>query len=47
MIVLPGSKIGKYCLVGSGAVIDYYSIIIGNPARKIGDVRDPKYKLVE
>ncbi len=50
-IVLPGSKIGKYCLIGSGAVVkgtvDDYSIIIGNPARKIGDVRDPKYKLVE
>lgn len=50
-IVLPGSKIGKYCLIGTGAVvkgtIDDYSIIIGNPARKIGDVRDPKYKLVE
>lgn len=50
-IVLPGSKIGKYCLIGSGAVvkgpIDDYSIVIGNPARKIGDTRDPKYKLVE
>lgn len=50
-IVLPGSKIGKYCLIGSGAVvkgvIEDYSIIIGNPAKKIGDTRDPKYKLVE
>ena len=50
-IVLPGSKIGKYCLIGSGAVvkgeIEDYSIVIGNPARKIGDTRDPKYKLLE
>lgn len=50
-IVLPGSKIGKYCIIGSGAVvkgaIEDYSIIIGNPAKKIGDTRDPKYNLVE
>lgn len=50
-IVLPGSKIGKYCLIGSGAVIkgtiEDYSIVIGNPAKKIGDTRDPKYQLVE
>ena len=50
-IVLPGSKIGKYCLIGSGAVIkgeiEDYAIVIGNPARKIGDTRDPKYKLLE
>lgn len=50
-IVLPGSNIGKYCLIGSGAVvkgdIEDYSIIIGNPARKIGDTRDEKYKLEE
>ena len=49
-IVLPGSHIGKYCLIGSGAVvkgiIEDYSIIIGNPAQKIGDTRDPKYKLL-
>ena len=50
-IVLPGSIIGKYCLIGAGAVvkghIEDYSIVIGNPARKIGDTRDPKYKLLE
>lgn len=49
-IVLPGSHIGKYCLIGSGAVVkgkvEDYSIIIGNPAQKIGDTRDPKYKLL-
>lgn len=49
-IVLPGSHIGKYCLIGSGAVVkgtvEDYSIIIGNPCKKIGDTRDPKYKLL-
>lgn len=49
-IVLPGSHIGKYCLIGSGAVVkgkvEDYSIIIGNPAPKIGDTRDPKYRLL-
>lgn len=50
-IVLPGSKIGKYCIIGAGAVVkgtvEDYSIVIGNPAHKIGDTRDPKYKLLE
>lgn len=50
-IILPGSNIGKYCIIGSGAVvkgtIEDYSIVIGNPAKKIGDTRDPEYKLVE
>jgi hypothetical protein len=49
-IILPGSNIGKYCIIGSGAVvkgkIEDYSIMIGNPAKKIGDTRDPKYKLL-
>lgn len=49
-IVLPGTRIGKYCLIGSGAVvkgeIEDYAIVVGNPARKIGDTRDEKFKLV-
>lgn len=49
-IVLPGSKIGKYCIIGAGAVvkgvIEDYSIMVGNPAKKIGDTRDSKYKLL-
>lgn len=49
-IVLPGTCIGKYCLIGSGAVvkgsIPDYSIVIGNPAQRIGDTRDEKFKLV-
>jgi len=39
-IILPGSVIGKSCIVGAGAVvkgiIEDYSIIIGNPAKKVG-----------
>lgn len=49
-IVLPGTHIGKYCLIGSGAVVkgvvEDYAIVVGNPARKIGDTRDEKFKLV-
>ena len=49
-IVLPGTRLGKYCLIGSGAVVkgivEDYAIVVGNPARKIGDTRDEKFKLV-
>ncbi len=49
-IVLPGSHIGKFCLIGAGAVIkgtiEDYSIVVGNPAKKIDDTRNPKYKLL-
>ena len=43
VIVLPGTKIGKSCIIGAGAVvkgnIDDFSIMAGNPANKIGDTR--------
>lgn len=43
-IVLPGSHIGRHCIVGAGAVIKGiipdYSIVIGNPCKIIGDTRD-------
>lgn len=43
-IVLPGSVIGKSCIIGAGAVvkgiIEDYSIIAGNPAKRIGDTRE-------
>lgn len=49
-IVLPGTRIGRCCLIGSGAVVkgevEDYAIVVGNPARKIGDTRDEKFKLV-
>lgn len=42
-IILPGSKIGKYCVIGSGSIvkgtIPDYSIVVGNPAKVIGDTR--------
>ena len=43
-IVLPGTRIGKYCIIGAGAVvkgeIEDYSIVIGNPARCIKNTSD-------
>jgi putative colanic acid biosynthesis acetyltransferase WcaF len=41
IIVLPGVTIGSYAIIGSGAVVtsdvEDYSIVAGNPARKIGE----------
>lgn len=41
--ILPGSLIGKYCIIGAGTLlkgeIEDFAIIIGNPAKKIGDTR--------
>lgn len=43
-IILPGTKIGKYCIIGAGAVvkgdIPDYSVVIGNPARIIKRTND-------
>lgn len=40
--LLPGTIIGKNCIVGAGAVVKGnvpdYSIVIGNPARTVGQV---------
>ena len=42
-IILPGTKIGSNVIVGAGSVvkgkIDDYSIIAGNPAKSINDIR--------
>ena len=39
VIILPGVKIGKGSIIGAGAVVsknvDPYSIVVGNPARKV------------
>lgn len=43
-IILPGTVIGNNVIVGAGSVvrgkIEDYSIVAGNPATKIGDIRD-------
>ncbi len=43
-IVMPGTKIGKGCVIGSGTVvrgtIPDYAIVIGSPGQVIGDSRD-------
>ena len=40
--IVCGNKIGKYSLVGAGAVVtkdvEPYSIVVGNPAHKIGTI---------
>jgi acetyltransferase-like isoleucine patch superfamily enzyme len=40
-MVLPGSRVGEGAVVGAGAVVrgavEPWSIVIGNPARKVGD----------
>jgi len=45
-LLMPGITIGKNCLVGAGSVpskdFDDFSLIMGNPARRVGDVRDMK-----
>lgn len=42
-IILPGSKIGKNCIIGAGSVVkgvvEDYSVMAGVPARKIKDIR--------
>jgi len=48
-VLLPGTKIGKGVIVGAGSIVkgDFpdYSIIVGNPAKIVGDTRkiDEKY----
>jgi UDP-2-acetamido-3-amino-2,3-dideoxy-glucuronate N-acetyltransferase len=47
--ILPGVTIGEKAIVGAGAVVTYdvpdYAIVVGVPARKIGDVRDRCHNL--
>lgn len=42
--ILPGTTIGKCCIIGAGAVVsgvvEDYSIMVGNPAKKVGDTRN-------
>ena len=43
-VLLPKVKIGKHCLIGAqslvGINVDDYSLVAGNPAKKIKDVRE-------
>jgi acetyltransferase-like isoleucine patch superfamily enzyme len=48
-MILKGVTVGKGALIGAGAIVTSnvppYSIAAGNPAKVVGDVRDPKYIL--
>ena len=43
-VVLPGVTIGRNAMIGGGAVVTRnvpdFAIVVGNPARVIGDIRD-------
>lgn len=47
-IILKGVRIERCSLIGAGSVVsknvEAFAIVAGNPAKKIGDVRDEKYK---
>lgn len=44
VVILPGTKIGKLCIIGAGAVvkgeIPDYSVVVGNPCKIINDTRN-------
>jgi acetyltransferase-like isoleucine patch superfamily enzyme len=46
---LPGTKLGKGCVVGAGSVVkgvfSDYAIVVGNPAKVVGDTRTVDQKL--
>ncbi len=48
VVILPGLRIGEYAQIGGGSIVtkdvEAYSIMLGNPARKFGDIRDEKFK---
>jgi acetyltransferase-like isoleucine patch superfamily enzyme len=48
VVILPGITIYQAAQIGAGSVItknvDPYAIVAGNPAKKVGDIRDEKFK---
>lgn len=46
-VIGPGITIGKYCLIGMGAVVTNcvpdFSIVAGNPARVIGEIYEDRF----
>lgn len=50
-MILPGTQLGKGCLVAAGAVVSGtfpdFSLIKGNPAKRIGDVRSLDRKFLK
>ena len=46
---MPGIDIGQDCLIGAGAIVtkstDPYTVVVGNPAKVISDVRNIKSKI--
>jgi UDP-2-acetamido-3-amino-2,3-dideoxy-glucuronate N-acetyltransferase len=47
-VILPGVSIGRYALVGAGSVVTSsvpdYSVVLGVPARQVGDSREPRFQ---
>jgi acetyltransferase-like isoleucine patch superfamily enzyme len=50
-IILPGITIGKGCIIGAGSVVTHsildFSIVVGNPAKVIGDTRERDQNLYQ
>lgn len=48
-VLMPGIEIGQDSLVGAGSIVtksvEEYSVVVGNPARVVGDVRKIKNKV--
>lgn len=50
-VILAGTNIGKACIIGAGSIVKGefpdYSIIVGNPAKIVGDTRKVDEKLYQ
>ncbi|ANQ25235.1 hypothetical protein BA894_01655 [Vibrio natriegens] len=50
-IIMPGAKIGRGCIIGSGTVVrgkvPDYSIYIGSPGRVVGDTMEYLERMIE